>query len=348
MEDYKHYVEEGCKSDNLNESSFKQNIVIFLLHSLGWEKHDIDIEYPIKMGTTTHKIDYVLKKNNKPVLIAEIKSPSNEIENNEDYYDELLSYMKQLEVDYGILYNGIKVLLFKKPEKLPKYIGKCDNSIEFFEYLKKENFPEKTNEFLEISRNLEILKDAIESDEFKSSIENIIINKLHKNKQLKKEFIEKYLEIKFNVKEYFIKEKEVIVKEKEVIVCPTRTHSEDPCTGVNFIQKTGGYGFVRMNKNNKPKYLAIYEIEEKAITHVYKIIEIKRGDKEIFKTWKGCEKSLKNEEYLNGEKVFFVLEEIRGFNPIKSSGTLYFRGPRYLDSLEKLLKAKDLKDLWSK
>jgi hypothetical protein len=377
MEDYKHYVEEGCKSDNLNESAFKQNIVISLLNSLGWEQHDRDIEYEIKMGTTKHKIDYVLKKDNNPVLILEIKSPRNEIENNKDYQDELLSYMKQLDVDYGILYNGKKVLFFKKSEnkkteEKPIYTWKCDNSIKIFEYLKKENFPEKIDKFLEISRNLNILNNAINTEgyKYKSSAEKRIIDKLHKdNKQLEKKFIKEYLEIdiKFNVKEPPMEEdsmeKGKEERKYEVIVCPTHTYSDDSCSGINFIQKTGGYGFVRMNKNKKPKYLAIYELNEKAITHVYKIIEIKRVDKkrdddEIFKRLKDCEKSSENKEYferekgfkeyLKGEKVFFVLEEIKGFNPIPSSVTLNFQGIRYLDSLEKLLKAKDLKEIWSK
>ncbi len=52
MEDYKDIIEEGCKINEANESAFKLKIVMDLLYSLGWEKQDIDVEYPIKMGTS--------------------------------------------------------------------------------------------------------------------------------------------------------------------------------------------------------------------------------------------------------------------------------------------------------
>ncbi len=118
---------------------------------------------------------------------------------------------------------------------------------------------------------------------------------------------------------------------------------------MNFIGKTGGYGFVRLGPGRSPKYLAIYEINSKAITHVYKVKAVKRGDEKISQKWKDCKELLIGEkEYLDGKKVFFELEdEIPNFKPVPAVPRTYIRGIRYVKTLKALLNATTTnKDFW--
>lgn len=192
-------IKEGCNSNEPNESSFKQKIVLDLIQKLGWEKNDVEIEKQILMGTTTHYIDYILKLNQKFVLVIEVKSPTIEIENNKKFYGEIISYLKQTNIKYGLLYNGNKLLLFnKKGEILLKW--NCDKlNIEIFELFKKENFPIKLNEFLSENQKRKKLKKLLEKRKEDINKKLIKIIKKLSNNELNENFIKNNIKFELNL-----------------------------------------------------------------------------------------------------------------------------------------------------
>jgi len=246
--------------------------------------------------------------------------------------------------NYGILYNGKQLLIFSKDSDVPIYVWSCGSSNEIFKALKKENFPTLLEKLLSKEANRIKLKTYLDNN--LESIESLIIKKISEDIGLSSDYVSENLQIMIDLNPLSSETPPNQLKDGEVIVCPT--YSNSPCGGVNFIKKTGGYGFVRLGPGRNPKYLAIYDINEKAINHVYEIKAVKRGKEKILPEGMNCkERELEEKEYLKGKKVFFELgKEIPNFRPIPVAPGTYIRSIRYVRSLDDLRNAKTTRDLW--
>ncbi|MEF8842330.1 MAG: type I restriction enzyme HsdR N-terminal domain-containing protein [Haloarculaceae archaeon] len=89
----------------MNESNTKHKLVDPLLRLLGWDTvFDIELEYSVQMGSTTKHVDYALQLDETPEVFAEIKGCDTSI--SEGHRSQLASYLKQQNVNWGLLTNG--------------------------------------------------------------------------------------------------------------------------------------------------------------------------------------------------------------------------------------------------
>lgn len=89
---------------NMDEQNTKTKIIEPLLEVLGWDPmFDMELEYPIKVGSGTKKVDYVLMKDT-PAVFIETKAKYKSLKDTD--LDQLRSYMKLAGVRWGILTNG--------------------------------------------------------------------------------------------------------------------------------------------------------------------------------------------------------------------------------------------------
>lgn len=101
---------EGAKYDILEDPY--QDMIEQGLRQLNWSKANGEIcsKERIKIGSNQKlEPDITLKINNKPVLVVEVKRPLNKL--NEDQILQLVSYMRQCRVPFGI-YVGDRIALF--------------------------------------------------------------------------------------------------------------------------------------------------------------------------------------------------------------------------------------------
>jgi hypothetical protein len=93
------------ESTEMDEANTKAKIVRPLLETLGWDiTSDVELEYGFQMGSTTHYVDYALTLDGVPELFVEVKGCYNDL--TERHLNQLYSYMKTQNIDWGLLTNG--------------------------------------------------------------------------------------------------------------------------------------------------------------------------------------------------------------------------------------------------
>ncbi|AKA48043.1 hypothetical protein IX51_01840 [uncultured archaeon] len=336
------------------ESRLRQLVLTKLIEELGWDLvEDVKIEesYPVGSGNWITP-DYVLENGNSR-LVIEAKGP--EEYDLEAYSDQVNSYIGVVRAQYGCLYNGRELLVYHIDKSTPIYRWVSGQSIEIFFGLSKDSYPN----FLDSIQKQEGLRDKLSSfikEDF-SQIRSQVLDYISDKLKVSPDFIVDNLDIEVTLAPQgpqaeqngtynYDNNNSKAANSPEVVVCSANTYS--PCTGINFIEETGGYGFFQLRRNRQPKYLATYEPEQSAITHLYAIKEIKRGDMSIAKSWKNCFDALEdNDDYSSGKTVFFSLgEEIKDFKPIKRGPDFFMPGIRFVETLEEMLKAKDTSSIF--
>lgn len=109
LETIEGYVEYGKKildeNPQMDEANTKATLVRKLLDLLGWTiGTDANLEYPVQMATRTHKVDYALLLEDTPMVFVEAKGCDSSL--SEDDREQLRSYMKSQNVDWGLLTDG--------------------------------------------------------------------------------------------------------------------------------------------------------------------------------------------------------------------------------------------------
>jgi len=135
-------LKRGCNESFNSEREFREKIVIKLLECLGYEgKYDVRIEFPISAGNTTLRVDYLVGDEYKKFAL-EVKTPTVSIGVNSDHRNQILSYLNLLkDVKYGVLYNGKKLLIFKKGLEEPIITWSCGDPVLCITYLSKTSYP---------------------------------------------------------------------------------------------------------------------------------------------------------------------------------------------------------------
>ena len=264
-----------------SEANTKRKVIEPLLESLGWKfsGDEVQLEYPVKIGTSTNHVDYALILEGKTTAFVEAK-PFTAILS-EDYSNQIISYGKVDDVRWVALTNGRVVKIFDtnagKTEK-ECIIGEIDLL----------ELPKSIEELTLIHRD-SILSGEIESAARRLSDTRKAIQNLRKiRNQLADEFEKNLLSITGEIVKQRVQnistqlvdhaihlfETQIEVKERalqgpwettsisrgelssyppgEVIICPSKPE------GVEFLKKYNAWGFINMSSKKKPQYFALY------------------------------------------------------------------------------------------
>lgn len=93
------------RNPQMNESNTTMKLVTPLLQVLGWNMMvDVEREYSVKAASTTTHVDYCLSTDGNPAVFVEAKGCDTSLST--DHREQLEWYMKQQNVDWGLLTNG--------------------------------------------------------------------------------------------------------------------------------------------------------------------------------------------------------------------------------------------------
>lgn len=109
-------------SPQMDEQNTRAKLVDPLVKDvLGWDLYstEVELEYPIQMGSSRTKVDYALLLEGSPAAFIEAKGCDTTI--SKSHENQLRSYMQQQWVDWGLITNGTVLKLFKlkKSENSP-------------------------------------------------------------------------------------------------------------------------------------------------------------------------------------------------------------------------------------
>jgi predicted type IV restriction endonuclease len=262
-----------------SEENTKKKIIEPLLEILGWDArtNEVQLEYPIKIGSTTKPVDYALILESKPVVLVEAK-PFNVKLSNDDSA-QIISYGRVEDVQWVVLTNGRDLKIFDTKE------GKAEKECLVVE-IDLQKLPAHANNLNLISRE-SILSGEIESlakrlaatknairnleqrqqevaEEFKSILIKTIGTAFedraeNMSKQLAEQALELFQkQVETEPEGPFEKEVRLINREEltakppgDVVLCPSKVE------GVEFLKKYNAWGFVQMSKIHVP-YFALY------------------------------------------------------------------------------------------
>ncbi|WP_394742939.1 type I restriction enzyme HsdR N-terminal domain-containing protein [Natronococcus roseus] len=110
-EDLANYIERSQATidtfPEMTESDVEMKFIQPLIDLLGWDRFsDVRTQYSVRAGTTQIKVDYALFIGEQPEVIIEAKAGGHDLI--EDDREQLRSYMRQTETDWGLLTNGKK------------------------------------------------------------------------------------------------------------------------------------------------------------------------------------------------------------------------------------------------
>jgi len=92
-------------SPEMDEANTKAKLIRPLLEALGWDiATEVELEYGVQMGGVTHHVDYALMLNDIPEVFVEAKGSYTGL--SERNLEQLFTYMKTQNVDWGLLTNG--------------------------------------------------------------------------------------------------------------------------------------------------------------------------------------------------------------------------------------------------
>ncbi|MEM3844528.1 MAG: type I restriction enzyme HsdR N-terminal domain-containing protein [Candidatus Parvarchaeota archaeon] len=260
-----------------SEVNTKRIIIEDLLELLGWNKNEIQAEYPIKLGSKTVYADYAMLLSGKPVLLLEAKAFNVDLSNDDSA--QIISYGRIEGIRWVVLTNGRTVKIFDT--KMGKTEKEC--IVTMIELLKLQSSFSELN-FL-ISKD-SILTGKIETEAKRMIVERKARDSLAQRKdEIAQEFKRSLLKImgigtegKVDIiskklseiaVQLFEKEPELsgplIMKNKvqlmtrdelatksdgKVILCPSRIE------GVEFLKKYNAWGYIKTNK--QVPYFALY------------------------------------------------------------------------------------------
>lgn len=114
IEDYVQYAEQILdKYPQMDEANTKARLIRDLLELLGWDfATDVQLEYSIPMASQTTKVDYALLLEDTPVAFVEAKGCDTSL--NDSNRDQIRTYMKTQDIDWGLLTNGKSNEIFQR------------------------------------------------------------------------------------------------------------------------------------------------------------------------------------------------------------------------------------------
>lgn len=309
-----------------SEKEYQNEIVRILSYALGWNLKEEIVEQPtLPLGSTERLIpDIVIKKEGKPQFIIEVKEPRHQQQLRN--IQQLESYLKQLEVNFG-LYFGEKIELYYKEfgEGKPairvlsiNFNEEDPNGDKFVELFSRETFD--TDKLLafckEEIKNQEILEEQDKyvqylcSSEGKQLISNLL-SVYFKGKEKPDAWIQEVLgKINISISKVYTESKPLIIEHH----CKqTHTKIKNNQTRKRNKNSKGYNAFIVMRKilekySDRPyeELLALFDNKDNYILDVTKIKDEKRwflNDDEVMKSCDDVEYAISNQWGTSGNCV---------------------------------------------
>lgn len=261
-----------------SEANTKKRIIEPMLEMLGWDflGNEVQLEYPIRVGTSSVHVDYAIYLEGKPIILVEAKPFDAALTT--DCAAQIISYGRVEDIRWAVLTNGKAVKIFDtKAGKAEKecLVAEIDlrnlpaNSVEL-SLISRESI--LTGEIESAAKRLTITKKALASliqrkEEIALEFEKILLKITGPEIEDRIESISKKL-AELAVQS-FEKEAEPLPKQPldnmirvvkrselaskppgEVVLCPSKLE------GVEFLKKYNAWGFVNMNR--QVPYFALY------------------------------------------------------------------------------------------
>ncbi len=173
-----------------NEQAVRTQLIEPILNGLGWKTANPKFVKPNAPDEDGKIPDYTLLKNGKTTLIVEAKNLSVDLQNKK-IIDQLAHYCFNRGIDFGILSNGIKWLLFKTFEKNPKdrIVWEVDLEVDKPEFVAQslKSFSYQNIDLLDtLLKKSKLLDDVWKSsikttDDIIALVSDIIYNKVKKS-----------------------------------------------------------------------------------------------------------------------------------------------------------------------
>jgi len=206
-----------------NEQAVRTQLIEPILNGLGWQTANPKFVKPNAPDEDGKIPDYTLLKNKKTTLIVEAKNLSVNLQNKK-IIDQLAHYCFNKGIDFGILSNGIKWLLFKTFEKNPndRIIWEVDLEKDKIDFVAKSlmSFAYSNIDLLDTllkkSKLLDVIwKETINNTNDIISVisEKILKEAKKKDRQFKIEKTDLYSFVKNRIEELF--ENKIIEEENE-------------------------------------------------------------------------------------------------------------------------------------
>jgi len=261
-----------------SEANTKKKIIEPLLEMLGWDllSNEVQLEYPIRVGTSSAHVDYAISLEGKPVVLVEAKAFDAALST--DYASQIISYGRVEDIRWAVLTNGRMVRVFDtKAGRTEKdcLVAEIDlqnlprNSIDL-NLISRESI--LTGEIESAAKRLATTKKAVTSltqrkDEIVQEFKRVLLKITGPEIEDRIESISKKLADL--AVQSFEKESEPLPQQPpvklilsvarnelatkppgEVVLCPSKVE------GVEFLKKYNAWGFVTMNK--QVPYFALY------------------------------------------------------------------------------------------
>ena len=283
-------IRRGCEQSFTKEADFEHKVVMRLLESLGWDTiNDIKIRPSLQAGTGRAEPDFIVGGEDGGFIVeAKIGDPL------DDYFGQVESYLRLSDCKYAILYNGRSMAIFKMGIKGgPVYEWNCGQSTEIFGGLGKGGYPEALDSLIEGGMKRKSIQTFLSGN--MESLRNIVVGHVSDNTGIPGDVVNRLIEVEVNLAALKAQPSPRNQDDGPVIVCPGRMDGK--CGGFDFIQKTRGWGYIRLSEVKQPKYFALYEVENRQISKLYRIVKVHRGDITVANKFTGCKETmLENED----------------------------------------------------
>lgn len=155
------------RSPQMNEETTKARIIQPLLERLGWDiTKDIELEFSISMHGRHHSVDYALMIEEKPSLFIEAKGCDTPLD--KDHGEQLETYMKQHNVNWGLLTNGKEYrVMFRQTQDGDVHVAQLGS-------ITLEQFPQRVDLWKTLTKESIQKGEAIEIAEHIQEINRII------------------------------------------------------------------------------------------------------------------------------------------------------------------------------
>lgn len=353
-----------------SEPNTKKKIIEPLLEILGWDtrSNEVQLEYSIVMASGTSQVDYALILENKPVVFVEAKAfdtaltPKNAL--------QAISYGRVEGTQWVVLTNGKTLKVFDTEQ------GKNEKDCLVIE-VDLTNLPAQAEDLNLISRGSILSGDIGDAVKRLAATKKAIQNLKQKQGQIAEQFKKILVEItgkevKSRIEnlsnqlaaqaiQLFEKQSETVpieTVEKElqlvtrdllgatpsgrVVICPSKIG------GVEFLKKYNAWGFVNMREENIP-YFALYVGSPESSVLYFGEIE------SITKPLKSKEDLVKIQEtdietFEPGKRVIHLKlgTLVKFADPIPLKNNRFVPKARLYTTLEKLVQANCVEDLWQK
>jgi len=139
------------KNPDRNEEETKAKLIAPVLRRMGWDffGDEVALEYPVSFATSTSKVDYALKQNERPVVFVEAKSLKGDITYKN--VKQALDYSTHEDVRWCVVTNGQEWRIFDA-DKYKKEKSEIEPKDARVEIIKLENLSNRKDAIEIISR----------------------------------------------------------------------------------------------------------------------------------------------------------------------------------------------------